>query len=272
VSFRRSTVAAVFERLAPRVDAVLAKGQRPLVATDADGTLWTSDVGEATFLALLDAGRLLPAARDALVEEARAHGVEIDERDDASALCRRLWAAYERGRVPGERMCAAMAYCVGGHRWSDACAFAAEALEPFFAAPNRLIDEQWRLLEALSSRGARIVVVSASPTWVVEPAVAIARRLRPLPIDAVVALDVEVEAASEQILARTRGVIPYGPGKCARVTALVGAAHDHWLAAMGDNRFDAAMLEAAEHGFAVRPKPALVALSSSLPDVVELAG
>ena len=54
-----------------------------LLAFDADGTLWSGDVGIDNFEALLEAGAVLPAAASALREEATACGLPLA--DDPTA-------------------------------------------------------------------------------------------------------------------------------------------------------------------------------------------
>jgi len=265
VSLPIEPVASVSARIAARI---AASSSNAIVATDADGTLWTQDVGETTFHALLDASAIREIARAPLAGEASAHGVRVGERDDANAIARAIWDAYVAGAFPEDRVCALMAWSVAGWSLAEAERFAGSVLEAFFASPARLIEEQWELLAACADRGAHIVVVSASPTWVVQAAMGIALRARRLPIAHVVAMDVAVEGGV--VLPRTEGVWPYGPGKCERVGAIVERTNARWVAAMGDNRFDAAMLARAEIGVAVRPKPALRAVAADVKGLVEL--
>src|SRR5689334_13596435 len=63
-------------------------GRARVFATDADGTLWSGDIGEDLFQAFLAARTIQPAARDALAVEARDH--DIDASGDAQAIAERL--------------------------------------------------------------------------------------------------------------------------------------------------------------------------------------
>ena len=64
------------------------------------------------------------------------------------------------------------------------------------------------------------------------------------------------------------GEVPYGEHKIHLGRKLLRGAK--WIAAFGDNHFDAAMLTAADLGVAVRPKPTLRTLLTGLHGVVEL--
>src|SRR5262245_49380326 len=65
---------ALVERLDEELGR-LASGGRTLVAFDADGTLWSGDVGIDIFEALMRVDGVREAARAALEAEARAHGL-----------------------------------------------------------------------------------------------------------------------------------------------------------------------------------------------------
>ena len=56
--------------------ALAATGKNGLLAFDGDGTLWSGDVGEDVFHEAVTRGLLRDEARAALIEEARANGVE----------------------------------------------------------------------------------------------------------------------------------------------------------------------------------------------------
>ncbi|HVY44781.1 MAG TPA: haloacid dehalogenase-like hydrolase, partial [Minicystis sp.] len=117
------------EALVRRLDAELAglAGRSPILAFDADGTLWTGDVGVDLFEALLEAGAVRDAAREALADEARGIGLRADT--DATSLARSLYSAFEAGRWPEPRAFAAMAWAFAGYSVAEMDAFAAGVLE-----------------------------------------------------------------------------------------------------------------------------------------------
>src|SRR5690349_11483861 len=69
-----------------------------VLAFDADGTLWSGDIGVDGFEALLAARGVRPLAAPALRREAAACGLgEIEDPNDAA---RALYEAYQRERYP----------------------------------------------------------------------------------------------------------------------------------------------------------------------------
>jgi phosphoserine phosphatase len=125
--------------------------------------------------------------------------------------------------------------------------------------PEALAILRWAL-----SRGARVLVVSASPRDMVEEAVA------HLQVDAanVLASTPHYDSASV-MLAEIDHPIPYGPGKVRAIRAAIGGAPLY--AAFGDNAFDVAMLKDARVPVAVRPKERLRERASEVRGIVELA-
>lgn len=237
------------------------------LATDGDGTLWTHDVGEALFDALLSAGHVAEPAREALLSEAVAHGVMVSERATARELAERLFDAYVARRYPEDRMCAAMAWCMAGMSPDALGAFCRDLLEHTFDLRGRLIPESNRVLRAVVERGVPVWLVSASPRAVVEAAAAIVAEEAGIPVPGVIAMTPRV--VDGRIFPETEGLWPYGEGKR---SALESVLEGRVLAAaMGDNVFDVAMLGVARVPLAIRPKPALVNAAEQVPALMRLA-
>src|SRR5262245_32372599 len=78
------------------------------VVFDADGTLWTCDVGVDVFVDALSHGLLKDTAREALLAEVTKHGLDRDADGelvplssfDANALGQHLERAFELGIYP----------------------------------------------------------------------------------------------------------------------------------------------------------------------------
>ncbi|MGZ5967086.1 MAG: HAD family hydrolase, partial [Polyangiales bacterium] len=85
-----------------RIDAALKENAHVALATDGDGTLWTNDIGEALFDHVLHEGLVGEPAREALLAEAHAHG--LDAAGDATAIARVLWESYLAHKYPEDRM------------------------------------------------------------------------------------------------------------------------------------------------------------------------
>src|SRR6476620_4503559 len=92
------------------------------IAFDADGTLWSGDVGEDVFLHATDHGLIREAARDELRRVARAHG--IDDAGSASEVARAVFDAYRRGVVGELLACEVMTWCYAGHTPEELTAIA----------------------------------------------------------------------------------------------------------------------------------------------------
>lgn len=237
------------------------------VATDGDGTLWTHDIGEALFDAVLDAGLVGEPAHAALAAEAEAHGVPLSGLRDATSVARALFEAYVARRYPEDRMCAAMAWCVAGCTPRELAGFATDLLERSFHLRARLIPESTSLLRQLADRRLPLWLVSASPRAVVEAAAAIVADAVGVPTPRVIAMTPRV--IDSKIVPEIEGIWPYGDGKREALESLLDG--KVLVAAMGDNVFDVPMLRSARVPLAIRPKPALAAVASEVPGLMRLA-
>jgi phosphoserine phosphatase len=233
----------------------------PIVATDADGTLWSGDVGEDLFEAVLHAGGLREEAREALAREAEQHDVAAS--GDANAIAAALYAAFQGSRYPQDRAFAMMAWAFAGYSTTEVDAFAGEVIA------RRGLTERFRpelraALEFASARGIEVIVVSASPFAIVAAGV----RLVGISADHVVAMRPRVEGS--RLAPSLDGPVVYGEGK---LTALRGLRpHAPILGAFGDSSYDAAMLRAARLPVAVHPSKGLLDVAPTIPGLVVIGG
>ncbi len=231
-------------------------GEPRAIAFDGDGTLWAGDVGEDVFKFAVGARRIRDEALPALRAAAESH--QVDPRGDACALCARLFDAYLGGAFPEPEICELMAWCYAGWSTDSVRELAREALEAA-GIERRLTEELRPILDWARRNDVRTLVISASPQIVVEEA---ARAWRILPkhvIGARPALD------GNRIAPRMQAPLPYGEEKRRAGRNTLG--ETRWIAAFGDNVFDAHMLDAATLGVAVRPKESLCARLPALSNV-----
>ena len=244
------------EALNARFEAYFRAGSACALAFDADGTLWSGDVGDDVFRFAVTHGRLREAARAALELQATTRGFETFA--DVNVTARHLFEAYVVGRYPELDMCELMTWCYAGHTVSEMQALVHEALASADHA-QRLHQELRPILEYARAAGVRTVVISASPRTTVEIA-ASAWGFAPEDIAASTP-----RIADGEICAEMNGQVPYAAAKCSAGRTLLGDAR--WIASFGDNVFDLEMLLEAEIGVAVRPKPALQARLHEVPGV-----
>ena len=224
------------------------------IAFDGDGTLWSGDIGEDFFEALLDDGSVSAEAHAALAVEAEAEQIETS--GGAVAIARRIHARYLAGAFPEERVCEIMTWVFAGWRPHEADAFADRVLTKV-GLEGRLHGEATQIAKWARERGVMTYLVSASPRAVVEQA---ARRVG---IDhANVASATEERNSDGFIVPSVVRPIPYGPGKVMHLRAKLGARPLY--AAFGDNAFDVPMLREARLPVAIRPKPRLVERASEI--------
>jgi phosphatidylglycerophosphatase C len=246
-------------QLIPRIEAAMRGKQHAIVATDADGTLWSGDVGIDVFEALVSERAIRHEALDALAAEARAFGV--DGSTDPNQLASRLNDACLKGVYPEQRAYEMMAWVFAGFTDNEVRGLADKVLTAR-ALGARLHPEMTRLVLWALNSGACLRVVSASPLQVVQQSVA---RIG-IAADCVIAATAACENA--KIQPRMAEPIPFGLGK---VRALQRATPGATLvAAFGDNSFDVEMMKQSAVAIAVRPKPRLLERASELPDLIEL--
>lgn len=231
-----------------------------VVAFDADGTLWSGDIGIDAFEALIRRRAVKPEALHALRREAEAHGVSTH--DEPSAAARALYDAFKHGVYPESRAFQMMAWVFAGYRVEEARAFALAVIDEVSLAA-RLHAEVLPLVRWASDRSIPVVVVSASSSIVVEAAVL---RLA-LPIRQVFAMSAATK--NGVVAPYTVGPVTYGQGKVEALRA--GTKGSILLGAFGDSAYDLPMLAEARVGVAVRPKHELRARADAFRGLVELA-
>jgi phosphatidylglycerophosphatase C len=238
-----------------------ARSARPggVVAFDADGTLWSGDIGEDFFHVFLAGGRVEPEAVAAMRALAAAHDVRLPEGGAAIAVA--LFDAYRRGRVPEDSICEMIAYVCAGWTGAEVHALAAEVVVSRRLS-ERLHAEAVRVIEWARASRVEIFVVSASPVAAVIEGV----RLLGFDADHVVAVTpVERDGKLSTEVVRP---IPYGQGKVTCLSRRIGSRPLY--AAFGDNVFDIPLLRSAEIPVAVRPKPRLLERAAEVPGLVEM--
>jgi len=229
------------------------------LAFDADGTLWSGDVGDDVFRFAVARGKLRQAARAALEHEANSRGFPVFS--DLNETAAHLFDQYVAGRYPEREMCELMTWCYAGYTVTEMRELALEALRASRHS-ERLHEELRPVLERMRQRGVRTVVISASPRITVEQATRL-WGFQPSDIAA------STPALEQGVIAsRMNGEVPYAAGKVSAGRALLGAAK--WVASFGDNIFDLEMMHEAALGVAVRPKPALEARLGEVPGVLRL--
>jgi phosphoserine phosphatase len=253
--------ATVAELLATLEDHV-AREPGGAIALDGDGTMWSGDVGDDLFHALLDLddGAISPLAREAMAREAAAENV--DTSGGGVAVARRIHAAYLAGSFPEERVCEIMTWAFAGWAEEELEAFAGKVLASA-KLEARLHAEVTPVLAWARARRVAIYLVSASPRAIVEQAARVVGIERANVAAATPELD-----AGGRLLASVVRPIPYGPGKVMHLRAKLGARPLY--AAFGDNIFDIPMLREARTPIAIRPKVRLVDRAAEVPELAVL--
>ena len=258
--------------LVERLDAALAAlggADSAALATDGDGTLWTDDIGEALFEAILQRALVGSDALAPLLAEAAAHDVAMPSNPSAVDAARTLWNSYVARGYPEDRMCAAMAWCGAGNRYDLYEELSVEVLESSFDLRRHLIREAAHVLQWAEKRALPVFLVSASPRVVVERAAAMIAVEYGITKPVVLAMTPLVDGG---VMRPTLvGAWTYGEGKVDALSVELAVGQRRLVGAMGDNVFDAPMLRAACVPIAIRPKPALVNVATSVPGLVRAA-
>ncbi len=227
-----------------RIDAAPSAAPR-VVATDADGTLWTGDAGDTLFQLFAAEDGWSDAARTIVASEAR-RWLGPGTGGTTSALATRLLEAYFAGAISVDAICSIEARASGGRSHEsleDWCRRAAEVVARSVRAPVR------ELLHELKRRGFAIHVVTASLGLVVEWTL----RAADLPFDRVTGANLFID--DTRVSCDLRGPVPIQDAK----SAALRAAGD-WppTLGMGDGGWDAAFLQGSQVALLVHPREALV--------------
>lgn len=249
--------AAQLKRLLDRARADL---ERPLAVFDADGTLWSGDLGLDLFTAAIARRALRGDAVPALRAEARALG--LAEEGDANALAERLLDAFSEGLYDDARAFGMMAWAFAG--------FSVDEMDDFAQDVVRREEVEARVLSPVRSmvswaQGAGVEVVVCSPAPV--SVIVAAARLFGVEAPQVVAATPEVVAGS--LVPRLRqGPLPFAEGKVAALSR--DRSGRPLLAAFGDSVSDAALMRRARVPVAVGPTARLLEQASTIPGLVVL--
>jgi phosphatidylglycerophosphatase C len=243
-----------------RIDRLARAEPGGIIATDADGTLWSGDLGEDLFHAFLDHGRVEPPALEAFRRDAREHA--LSDAGDGAEIARRIYQAYVAGLFPEERMCELMTWCFAGWTMEAVREFAKSVVANAGLA-RRFHPELLRILDRVRAAGIAALLVSASPMAVIAEGGAL-----------VGFSENQIVAArpryrDQTMLPEVERPIPYGTGKVVRLREHM-AADVPLYAAFGDNAFDVALLASARVSVAVRPKERLRRRAGEVEGIVEL--
>jgi phosphoserine phosphatase len=236
--------------------ALAAEGFHRAVATDADGTLWATDVADEVLALLGERGDFRGPARVAL--RARAARYLDPVPDDDHALAQGLLRAYAAGRIPIGPMCELQAESTGERTADELQTLFDEVAERVAATVRPAVRD---LLLRLRAEGFAVHVASGS----LGEAVATCMRRAGLPYDTVAGASLRRRGA--WVEGALDGEIPLFDGKV-RAFERVGV----WPAVvgMGDGGWDVTFLRAAGLPVLVHPKPALAAAMEGHPRAVVL--
>lgn len=230
-------------------------GVARLAAVDADGTLWAQDVGLIVFEWMVKGGRIRAPAAPRIAAELRTSGEEPTGDPHRDAW--RIFELYREGRYPERDVCALMAWTFAGFPEAEARAECRAAIEAADLA-GQVHEGVPELLAGLRGLGLRVVVVSASPAWGVEPGCA------PLGFAAEDVRAIEVERdARGTCQPGVRTPVTYREGKVEAIRALTGGTRP--LVVLGDSAGDLPMLAEAALAVAVQPRPAVLAAAREEP-------
>jgi phosphatidylglycerophosphatase C len=230
-----------------RLDAARRAQPGGVVAFDADGTLWSGDVGDDFFRGVLAAGRIESVADAAM--RALAEEFDVPAPEGSVALGNVLYEAYFADRVPEDRICEMVAFICAGYTVEEVHDLAGRVvLGKGLAA--RVHPEVAHVVEWTRRVGVEAFVVSASPLAVVLAGAV------PLGFDAAHIVAVTPLESGGRLRPEVARPIPYADGKVTCLRARVGSRPLY--GAFGDNVFDIPLLSAAEVPVAVRPKPRLL--------------
>jgi phosphatidylglycerophosphatase C len=261
IHYRRRVLPQTADAVWARIERLAQSAPGGIVATDADGTLWSGDLGEDLFHAFLDHGRVEPPALEAFRRDAGEH--ELSDAGTGPEIARRIYEAYLVGRFPEERMCELMAWCFAG--WTRAAVREfARGVVAGASLSQRFHPELLRILDRVRGAGITTVLVSASPFEVIAEGGAL------VGFDESDVVAARPRYRDETMLPAVDRPIPYGNGKVLRLEEHLGEGVLLY-AAFGDNAFDVAMLASARIAVAVRPKDRLRARAAEVSGLVELA-
>jgi phosphatidylglycerophosphatase C len=237
--------------LVDRLEGLVDAAPAGVLAFDADGTLWTGDVGDDFYEAMLAGEDFLREAEDEIRRELERAGLTAPERGAA----RTLLDAYNSGNFDEEHFYEIVGWAAAGRTRDEVAAYA-DRIQAEGDLDARLQREVEPVLAWAARRRVDVFVVSASPRIVVQ------RGATRLSIPAPHVFGAQARFDGDRMLPEPVRPIPYGPGKVTALRAAIGTRPI--LAAFGDNVFDLPMLSEAQVPVVVRPKPRLLARRAEL--------
>lgn len=192
------------------MDHVLQQDSQPVAAFDADGTLWDLDMGE-TFFEYLIQHKLVSLPTDPWEH------YETLKKDPAGPQKAYLW----------------LAQILKGHSLVRVQEWAAQAVQEINPLP--IFPEQKKLIELFTSAGVKVVLVTASVKWAVEPGA----KLLGLQFDQV--MGIETECADGIVTDCQKGPITYRQGKAEALLKLTNGKKPFFSS--GNTFGDLALLE-----------------------------
>ena len=202
------------------IDSVIRLAPR-VAAFDCDGTLWSGDAGETFF------------------DWEVRNGVVSAE---VGRAVRARYADYKAGKVGETEMCGELVTMHKGLTEATLMQAATDFMGNSF--PGTIFPEMRELVDRLHANGCEIWAVSSSNEWVIRAGM----KQFGIPDARILAAKVEVE---NSLLVTDKLVrVPSGPGK---TQALREVAKKNIDAAFGNSRWDADMLAASTHAFAINP-------------------
>lgn len=221
------------------------------ITLDADGTLWSGDVGWDLAHHAMSHGALRDEAKPRLAEELRAVDASRSVEDlSTTELARELLLLNGRGQYPDEATFSMMAWCFAGFSEGELTALSTEALR-HAALEDRIFSFVEPLFSWAKARDVEVIICSASPLAVVWSG---AQTLGVPPANIIaVTPAVDRGVVCDRLIP---GPIPYGPGKVARLRERPG--HRAWLAGFGDSATDRFFMAEHELAVLVSPRPELL--------------
>lgn len=213
------------------------------VATDADGTLWSTDVGDELFVDLGERSDFRGLAGSRLRSRARDILGELPA-DDLS-LAHALMARYRAGEIAIGPMCELQAEALGDRSQRDLSALFDRVAERVALTVRPEVRE---LLRTLASMGYTVHVVSGSHGDAVE------RCLVRAGIPFATVAGARLEREGDHVLPSLAGEIPLFDAK---VRALSAASAWPASLGLGDGGWDVTFLRDVHLPVLVHPKPAL---------------
>lgn len=243
------SVAALRQQLLP----LLREFPGGAVVFDADGTLWSHDVGCMVFDFAIEQGLFRQEVCEALRAAARAQGVDVGGFRGANDLARRIQAAWYSGRTAERPTAEVQVWAYAGFEEDDFRCMVRDALR-WGNHEATLHHAVLAMAHWVRSNGGRAYIVSASPLWVVEEATC-AFGFTPHEIAAGVP-NLRTESEGRIIAPGLAEPLPYGPDKVVAGKKLLGARP--WLATLGDSSFDIDMMRCARLAAGIGHKPEML--------------